>query len=96
MYEHPGLAATLGPKGRTYVEARFDYDRLTAVLGTPIATLLDEQGPESDPDRENTNTVAASPLYQVACSDARELLITGRRMEFVWKPQPPQSGEKKV
>src|SRR6266705_3196349 len=42
LYEHPDLAAALGSRGRTYVEARFDYDQLTAVLDARIAQLLDE------------------------------------------------------
>lgn len=64
LYEHPDLAATLGPKGRAYVEARFDYDRLTAALGARVATLLEgQQDTESDSDTEHTNTAAASPLY---------------------------------
>jgi len=42
LYEHPDLAAALGSRGRAYVEARFDYDHLTAVLDARIAQLLDE------------------------------------------------------
>lgn len=40
LYEHPALAATLGPRGRAYVEAQFDYDHLTALLDARIAALL--------------------------------------------------------
>jgi len=43
LYEHPDLASTLGPKGRAYVESRFDYDHLTAILDAHITVLLHEQ-----------------------------------------------------
>jgi colanic acid biosynthesis glycosyl transferase WcaI len=60
LYEHPDLASTLGPKGRAYVEARFDYDLLTTVLDTRITTLLEERKSRSVHSRENTNTAATS------------------------------------
>ena len=63
LYEHPDLASRLGSKGRAYVEARFDYDRLTALLAARIVTLLDGNDSESDRDMESTNTAAASTLY---------------------------------
>lgn len=63
LYEHPDLASVLGPKGRAYVEARFDYDYLTSVLDTRIKMLLDERNSKSDHYRENTKTAAASPLH---------------------------------
>lgn len=62
LYEHPDLAATLGPKGRAYVEARFDYDHLTTILDTRITTLLEERKTSSVHSRENTNTAATSLL----------------------------------
>jgi len=43
LYEHPELASTLGARGRTYVEARYDYDHLTAMLNARIVALLNEQ-----------------------------------------------------
>lgn len=43
LYEHSDLASMLGSRGRAYVEARFDYDHLTAILNARIAMLLDEQ-----------------------------------------------------
>ena len=69
LYENPALAASLGPKGRAYVEARFDYDHLTALLDARIRMLLNQQGGESDLngesglDEENTNVAAASQAY---------------------------------
>ena len=62
LYENHDLTSTLGPKGRRYVEAWFDYDRLTALLSDRIVTLLDEYNSDSDRDRESMNTSAASPL----------------------------------
>jgi hypothetical protein len=56
------LASMLGPKGRAYVESRFDYDRLTAVLETRITMLLEERNRSSDNSMESTNTAAASSL----------------------------------
>ena len=41
--ERPDLATVLGQKGRAYVEARFDYDHLTAILAERIATLLEKK-----------------------------------------------------
>ncbi len=41
--ERPDLATVLGQKGRAYVEARFDYDHLTAILAEHIATLLEKK-----------------------------------------------------
>jgi colanic acid biosynthesis glycosyl transferase WcaI len=49
LREHPDLAMELGQKGRAYVEARFDYDRLTQVLNARIALLLEKKGPVSLP-----------------------------------------------
>ncbi len=43
LYERPDLASTLGPKGRAYVESRFDYDHLTAILDARIRVLLHDQ-----------------------------------------------------
>ncbi len=40
LREHPDLARSMGQRGRTLVEARFDYDQLTAMLDTHIAALL--------------------------------------------------------
>ena len=41
--ERPDLATVLGQKGRAYIEARFDYDHLTAMLAERIATLLEKK-----------------------------------------------------
>ena len=60
LYEHPDLASILGSNGRVYVEVRFDYDRLTAILDARIAMLLDEQNRRIGHSRENT--AAASPI----------------------------------
>src|SRR6266702_7410765 len=49
LYERPDLASTLGPKGRAFVESRFDYDHLTAILDTRITLLLHEQNVGSGP-----------------------------------------------
>ena len=49
LREQPDLAAILGARGRAYVEARFDYDRLTAVLDTHIAMLLEKKATVSLP-----------------------------------------------
>jgi colanic acid biosynthesis glycosyl transferase WcaI len=62
LYEHPDLASMLGPKGRAYVESRFDSDRLTAVLESRITMLLDERKSGSGNSMESTNTAAASSL----------------------------------
>jgi colanic acid biosynthesis glycosyl transferase WcaI len=62
LYEHPDLTSTLGPKGRKYVEERFDYDRLTTVLEARITMLLDDRNCRSSHSRESTNTAASSPL----------------------------------
>ena len=43
LRERPDLATVLGQKGRAYVEARFDYDHLTAILAERIATLLEKK-----------------------------------------------------
>ena len=43
LYERPDLASTLGPKGRAFVESRFDYDHLTAILDARIRVLLHDQ-----------------------------------------------------
>jgi len=40
LCEHPDRAEVLGQRGRTFVEERFDYDQLAAVLDARIATLL--------------------------------------------------------
>lgn len=40
LREHPNLARSMGERGRALVEARFDYDQLTATLDAHIATLL--------------------------------------------------------
>lgn len=40
LYEHPEEAESLGLRGRAYVEAHFDYDRLTMALNTRLALLL--------------------------------------------------------
>ena len=45
LYEHPELAAELGPRGRAYVEAKFDYDRLTAILSERIVMVLEKKAP---------------------------------------------------
>ena len=45
LYEHPELAAELGPRGRTYVKAKFDYDRLTAMLSERIVMVLEKEAP---------------------------------------------------
>jgi colanic acid biosynthesis glycosyl transferase WcaI len=47
LYERPELAVTLGSKGRAYVESRFDYDQLTAILDACMSELLHEQKIES-------------------------------------------------
>ena len=52
LYEHADLASTLGPKGRAYVETRFDYDHLTALLDARIATLLQKQSRSFDDDKK--------------------------------------------
>src|SRR5205807_6653337 len=54
LYERPDLASILGSNGRVYVETRFDYDRLTAVLDARIAMLLDECSSRSGHSRKST------------------------------------------
>ena len=63
LYEHPELATTLGPKGRTYVEARFDYDHLTKILADRITMLLDEQNNQGSRSRKSARTAPASSLH---------------------------------
>jgi colanic acid biosynthesis glycosyl transferase WcaI len=60
LYEHPESALLLGSRGRSYVEARFDYDHLTGVLDTRIATLLGGRSSEDEHSHENANI--ATPL----------------------------------
>ena len=55
LREHPGLASELGPRGRTYVETRFDYNRLTAILDVRIRKLLHEQSSRNNPSRGSAN-----------------------------------------
>lgn len=43
LYKHPEECKLLGQRGRRFVEAKYDRDRLTAVLDTCIATLLEKQ-----------------------------------------------------
>jgi colanic acid biosynthesis glycosyl transferase WcaI len=49
LYEHPAVAELLGWRGRTFVEARFDRDHLTALLEERIALLLEKKGRVSPP-----------------------------------------------
>ena len=71
LYEHPDLVSILGPKGRAYVEARFDYDRLTAVLDARIAMLLDEQNTRNGHSRKNTHTAASLDMLAILKSPGR-------------------------
>lgn len=43
LCEDPEVAELLGQRGREFVEARFDRDRLTCTLETQIAKVLDEK-----------------------------------------------------
>jgi len=43
LREHPGEAEALGQRGRSYVEARFDREQLTARLEARIAKLLEKK-----------------------------------------------------
>lgn len=44
LYEHPEEAELLGRRGRAFVEARFDYDKLTSILNERIVLLLGKKG----------------------------------------------------
>jgi len=59
LYEHPDLASALGPKGRVYIEERFNYDHLTSVLDARIAMLLDEQKGGRDQSRKDAHSAIA-------------------------------------
>ncbi len=63
LYEHPELVSVLGPKGRAYAEARFDYDQLTSVLNTHIAMVLDERGCTCRRGREDANVAVSSSSH---------------------------------
>lgn len=52
LHEYPALASALGPRGRAYVEARFDYDHLTAILDARITKLLEEQNKKFGDDKK--------------------------------------------
>ena len=71
LYEHLDLVSILGPKGRAYVEARFDYDRLTAMLDARIAMLLDEQNTRSGQSRKNTPIAASLDMLAILKSPGR-------------------------
>jgi colanic acid biosynthesis glycosyl transferase WcaI len=47
LRDHPDLAEKLGRRGRALVEARFDYDQLTATLDARVAALLEKKTPIS-------------------------------------------------
>ena len=42
LHEHSDLAEQLGQRGRALVEARFDYDQLTAALHARLTLLLNK------------------------------------------------------
>lgn len=50
LREHPEKAEELGHRGRALVEARFDYDLLTAQLDARLEILLEKQGPVTLPE----------------------------------------------
>ncbi len=47
LRDHSDLAEKLGRRGRALVEARFDYDQLTATLDARVAALLEKKTPIS-------------------------------------------------
>jgi glycosyltransferase involved in cell wall biosynthesis len=67
LREQPELTATLGRRGRAYVERRFDYDQLTATLDERIGTLLEMKGPVRRPTR-------AQPISRRAAATHPEIL----------------------
>jgi colanic acid biosynthesis glycosyl transferase WcaI len=69
LHEHPDQAAILGVRGRAYVEGRFDYDSLTAVLDTHIALLLEKKASVSLPV---TPLPVSLPLMPTPVSEVAE------------------------
>jgi colanic acid biosynthesis glycosyl transferase WcaI len=45
LYEHPEVAGTLGRRGRAFVEARFDREKLVETLESQITTLITKKIP---------------------------------------------------
>jgi colanic acid biosynthesis glycosyl transferase WcaI len=61
---HPEVAAQLGMRGRIYVQARFDYDLLTAELAARISGLLglDEEEKEITPLLPASDSIQIKPI----------------------------------
>jgi colanic acid biosynthesis glycosyl transferase WcaI len=59
LYEHPEIAEELGQHGRAYVEAHFDYGRLTTALEVHLLKLLEKEKLVSIPPTAPEMQVAA-------------------------------------
>ncbi|SRR6266446_1836060 len=57
LRQHPEVAEELGNRGRAFVQARFDRERLTTKLDAQVARLLEKQAPISIPMAASTVTV---------------------------------------
>jgi colanic acid biosynthesis glycosyl transferase WcaI len=81
LQRHPEEAELLGVRGRAYVEARFDRDRLTAELEARLATLLER--------KHGAISIASAPVALPSTSAPNSIPVTSMREEVAAEKSIP-------